>query len=314
MKIRTSFLVAFAALLLGVSATRSPANNVRAVNFDVAVTDKDGNTVVGLQKENFRIFEDNVEQTITSFRPRREPLAIVILAEFTDAYYTIDAIKAAEGLVRSLTPQDWVALVSYDTGQEIVVDLTHDKAAIVAGLRHLGMPYRHDASLNDALYFVLDRLNRIEGLEEKKAIFLLGTGREITSYRHSYGDVLKKAASSGTTIYAVGLGQAPVMVDYSLREPGAMVRVNEADNLLRDLAQATGGLAFFPQFGGQYATIPPTVNADLRHQYTLGYNSSSTKSGGKLRRIRVEVANMDINFDGKPDRLRARNQEGYYGN
>src|SRR5687767_9218599 len=102
MKVRTSVLMILVALLLGVSATRSPANNVRTVTFDVAVTDKNGNPVVGLQKANFRVFEDNVEQTLTSFEPRREPLAVVILAEFTDGYYTVDAIKAAEELVRNL--------------------------------------------------------------------------------------------------------------------------------------------------------------------------------------------------------------------
>src|SRR5204863_449185 len=162
-------LITSAALLLGISAMRSPANNVRAtVTFDVAVTDKDGNPVVGLQKEDFRVFEDNVEQTITSFRPRRDPLAIVILAEFTDAYYT------------------------------------------------------------------------------------------------------------------AGLGQSPTMLDFSVREPGSLARFNEAGNMLRDIAQATGGLAFFPQFGGQYNVIAPTVNADLRHQYMLRFNSSSTKTGEKL--------------------------------
>jgi len=66
MKVHTFVLIASVALILGVSAIRSPANNVGTVTFDVAVTDKDGNPVVGLQKTNFKVFEDNVEQTITS--------------------------------------------------------------------------------------------------------------------------------------------------------------------------------------------------------------------------------------------------------
>jgi VWFA-related protein len=307
--------MALMVLLLGVSANRSPANDIRrAVTFDIAVTDKNGNPVIGLQRSDFRVFEDNVEQPVTSFRARTEPLAVVILAEYTDTYYTADAVKLAEGLIRNLRPQDWIALVSFDTEAEIVVDFTHDKTALLAGLRRLQMPYNHAASLYDALYFVLDRFNRIEGLEEKKAIFLLGTGRDTFSNRHSYGDVLKKAAASGTTVYTVGLEQSPSVMNYSVHEPGTLIRNNEAGYTLRDLAQATGGLAFFPQFGGQYNAIPPTVNEDLRHQYTLGFLSSSTKSGGKLRRLRVEVTDTDINQDGKPDKLRARNQEGYYAN
>jgi len=312
MKVRTYVLLSLLALILGVSATRRPANDIRTVTFDVAVHDKNGNPVVGLQRSDFRVFENNVEQTITSFRLRKDPLAIVILAELSDTYYLADAIKPAEALIRSLQPQDWAALVTFDSQPEIVVDFTHDKSALLAGLHELQMPYSHEPALYDALYFVLDRLNRIEGLEEKKAICLLGTGRDTASFRRSYGDVLKKAAASGTVIYAVGLEQSPGTASYSVHEPGSLVMTNQAGNNLRDIAQATGGVAFLPQFGGQYDAIPRIVSADLRHQYTLSFVSPNARANGKLHRIRVEVADTDVNDDGKPDKLRTRHQEGYY--
>jgi hypothetical protein len=56
------------------------------------------------------------------------------------------------------------------------------------------------------------------------------------------------------------------------------------------------------------------VNADLRHQYTLEFVSSSTKSSGKLRRLKVEITGTDIDENSKPDKFRIRHQEGHYGN
>jgi hypothetical protein len=176
------------------------------------------------------------------------------------------------------------------------------------------MPDRDEALLYDALYFVLDRLNRIGGLEEKKAIFVLSTARNTINNRRSYGDVLKKAAASDTAIYTVGLEQHPAVIHYFEHEPGAFIRANEAGDTLRAIADATGGLSFFPRFGGQYTAIPQIVNADLRHQYTLEFVSSSTKSSDKLRRLKVEISGTDIDDDGKPDKLRVRHQEGHYGN
>ena len=108
MKLRTLALMALVALTLGVSANRSPVNNARPVTFDVVVTDKDGSPIAGLQRNDFRVFEDNVEQTLTSFRPTREPLAVVILAESGDVYSRAERARAAEGFARNLRPDDWV--------------------------------------------------------------------------------------------------------------------------------------------------------------------------------------------------------------
>ena len=86
----------------------------------------------------------------------------------------------------------------------------------------------------------------------------------------------------------------------------------EADNVMRSLAEATGGLSFFPRFSGEYPGIYETVNLDLRHQYTLGFVSTNPKSDGKLRKLRVEVIGTDIDHDGKPDKLKVRHKKGYY--
>jgi VWFA-related protein len=309
---KTIALIALAALTLGVSADRVPPDNPgRLVTFDVAVTDKNNNPVAGLQRKDFRVFEDGVAQTLTRFRVNREPLAIVVLVDFSSTfdYYRSDAIELASELIRNLRPEDWGAVVSFEVMPEIVTDFTHDKSALIGDLRGLQMPYFREAALSDAVYFVLDRM---KGLEEKSAVLLLGTGLDTMSSKRSMVDALKKAESSDTTIYTVSFAEStllPIMENYP--DPGARFRLSEAQNTLAAFAEASGGLSFTPMFPGQFRHISEVVNADLRNQYTLSFVSDSTKDVGKLRKLKVEVSATDLDQNGKPDKLRIRHKRGY---
>ena len=86
--------------------------DVDVVSFDVVVTDQSGNPIGGLEKKHFRVFDDDVEQTVTNFSPTEAPLTIVILAEFSNTfgYYYDDVVGPAAGFINSLRPEDWAAL------------------------------------------------------------------------------------------------------------------------------------------------------------------------------------------------------------
>jgi hypothetical protein len=86
----------------------------------------------------------------------------------------------------------------------------------------------------------------------------------------------------------------------------------QADNVMRSLAEATGGTAWFPRFPGEYPGIYQMVSANLRNQYSLGFVPKIRKTDGKQHKLRVEVPNLDVNNDGKPDKLRVRHKKGYY--
>src|SRR5215468_2146342 len=83
--------------------------DVDVVSFDVVVTDQSGNPIGGLEKKHFKIFDDDVEQTITNFSPTEAPLTVVILAEFSNTigYYFDDVVGPAAGFIQSLRPDDW---------------------------------------------------------------------------------------------------------------------------------------------------------------------------------------------------------------
>jgi VWFA-related protein len=284
--------------------------DVDLVNVDVVVTDNDGNPLSGLTKDQFKVYDDNVLQQVTNFSPTDAPLTIVVLVEFgeTFGYFADNAVRPAAGFINSLRPDDWAALVAYDIRPEILTDFTKNKNDLFNGLRRMTMPAYRETCLYDAVYDTLDRMENIDG---KKAIFLLSTGLDTIS-KHSYPDTLKKAQASDTVIYSVSLGQ---MVR-NMMEPrmGGMASITfaQADNVLRSLSEESGGQAFYPTFQAEYPSIYQTVSAQLRNQYSLGFVPTNRKTDGKFHKLRVEVPPLDLNHDGKPDKIKVHSKQGYY--
>src|SRR3989442_13842685 len=166
--------------------------DVDVVSFDVVVTDQSGNPISGLEKKHFRVFDDDVEQTVSNFSPAEAPLTVVILAEFSNTfgYYFDDVVGPAAGFISSLRAEDWAALIAFDIRPEILTDFTKNKKELFDGLRRMRIPAYSETCLYDAVYDTLQRLDRVDG---KKAIFLLSSGLDTNISKHTYGEGLKKA-------------------------------------------------------------------------------------------------------------------------
>jgi VWFA-related protein len=296
-------------LILGLPPSDDRPDSGSLLKLDVAVTDKNGNPIVGLDKSNFRLFENDVEHTITAVSHDRQPAAVVIIAESSDTFvnYNDNIMEPAARFIESLPVNSWIALVTFNMQPAIVVDFTRDSAELFRGVQEMQMPFSKEASLYDALHLVLERMGEVEG---RRAILLLASGVDTIS-RHNYVETLKLAEASDTKIYAVGLTQftRSVLQSYGGAEP----RLDEmmAENVMRSLSRESGGVSFFPRFAGEYRDIYATVNADLKNQYTLEYASTASKSDGRFRKLKVEVIHVDINRDGKPDKLTVRHKIGY---
>ena len=319
MATRLFVVLALVALIfgtLGVASTRDSLDNVREVAIDASVTDKNGNPVVGLKPQNFRVFVDGIEQTVTRVCMNSKPLAAVILLEFRNSpnYVATDVIETAADLVNSLRSDDWIALVVFDTVPDIAVDFTHDKTEVVGALERLRMPGSENVALYDSLHYVLSRM---AGIAEKKAIVLIGTGFDTGSYRRTYGDALKKAEAADTLIYTVDVGRGarstmPDPYPGAYPDPSAQFRLNDAANTLASFAEVSGGLSFEPLFEGQYRSAYERLNSDVRHQYTVTFISSTAKTPGKLRKLKIEATGDPIDPDAKPVRLKVRHKKGYH--
>src|ERR1700722_6758466 len=116
--------------------------SVPLVDVPVMVTTKDGQFISSLKKENFKVYEDGVQQTISNFSIADAPITAVLLVEFANIYYglTIETLQASYSFARSLKPDDWVAVTSYDIKPQILVNFTQDKGAIFGALNTLRIP------------------------------------------------------------------------------------------------------------------------------------------------------------------------------
>jgi VWFA-related protein len=273
--------------------------NVPVVNVDVVITDNDGNYLSGLQKENFRILEDGVPQTVTNFDSGQGAFTITLLAEYSKlgyGYFLYNARNWASAFLRQLRPQDWSALVSFDTRPHIEVDFTHNPREIEQGLTGMSVPFFSESNLFDALVDTLDRMRDIKG---RKAILLLASGIDTFS-RINLGNVLSRLRENDTTIFCVGIAE-PFFTQYS---DGSNLTYLQAQNQLRTFARMSGGRAWFPRFDGEIPGIMADVAASLRNQYSLAYSPSNTAADGKYRKIKVEL----VDREGKP--LVVKDQKG----
>jgi Ca-activated chloride channel homolog len=284
--------------------------DVELVNMDVVVADKNGTLIGGLEKRDFKVFDDGVEQTITSFGANDTPLTVVIMFEFskTLVYYLDDVFTPIVGFVNSLQENDWAALVKVDLHTEILTDFTKNKNLLFRPLGDLRFATYNEVVLFDAVDEMLTRMQKIDG---KKAIFIVATGIDTIS-KHTYGEALKKAEASDTMIYSVSMGQLYRLYTENARSPMDNMMFLAADNQLRSLSEVTGGQAFYPRFPAEYPDIYDNISKQLRHQYSIGFAPANLKKDGKFHKLRVEVPDLDLNKDGKKDGLKARHKKGYY--
>lgn len=283
--------------------------SVPLVNLDVLVTTKDGQTIPGLKKENFKVIEDGTPQTISTFNQAEAPITAVLLVEFATTNYDfiVEALNASYAFANSLKKDDWVAVISYDMKPQILADFTQDKRVVYAALNQLRMPGFSETNLFDALFDTLDRVDRIEG---KKYIILVSTGFDSFS-KLTLDKILKKVrGTKDVTIY-------PISVGFAAREycevhhcrtrgmiPATTMDYLQADNEMKTFAALTGGRAYFPRFEGEMPGIFSDIGSDLRNAYNISYHPSNAQLDGTYRKLKVELQAPD----GSP--LKIHDQKG----
>lgn len=282
---------------------------VPEVDLDVLVTTKDGQTIPGLRKDNFKIFEDGAPQTIATFNQTQAPITAVLLVEFASTNYSfmVDALNASYAFASTLKKDDWVSVISYDMKPYILADFTQDKRAVMAALNQLRIPGFSETNLFDATFDTLDRLDRVEG---KKYIILVTTGVDTFS-KINLDQILKKIKSTkDVTIYPISVGFAARQYCevHGCRTRGIIPVGNmdylQADNEMRTFASLTGGRAYFPRFQGELPETFNQVGSDIRNQYSITYHPTNAKLDGTYRKLKVELKAPD----GSP--LKVRDQKG----
>ncbi len=280
------------------SATYSLRVDVPIVNLDVnVILDKTHQFVPGLKAGNFLVLEDGVEQQVTSVRMTQTPITAVMLLEFaSNSYYLIrDMQNASASFYRTLRPDDYVAVITYDLRTHILTDFTNNKETIAQSLQSLTIPGFSDTNMFDALYETLDRVSRIEG---RKYIILIGSGRDTFSKLTLDKILAKVKAAQNITIFAIGTGALVNELRDARGGMGGLQRMDvlQAQNQLRTFANMTGGLYFDPMFQGALPDIFSQINDSIRNQYLLTYKPTNNKNDGTYRKIKVTL----VDREGKP--------------
>lgn len=279
---------AVALMLVTVSAqppqVRRPADQVfraavEMVSLNVTVTDQKHHYLTDLEARDFSIFEDGAKQEITYFNRTTLPIALSLLLDTSASMESrmVTAQDAAIGFAKKLRPQDLAQVVDFDTRVEILQNFTTDAAALETAIRNTTAG--GSTSMYNALYISLKELVKIQAKSDddvrRRAVVLLSDGED-TSSLVTYEEVLDLAKRSATTIYTIGLQSK----DSSPLSKGFV---------LRQLAQETGGRAFFPQRAEDLNGIYAEIADELASQYVLGYASTNTKRDGAWRRLNVQV-------------------------
>jgi len=271
--------------------------NVPLVSVDALVLTKDGQFIPGLQKDQFRVLEDNIVQPIQSFGLTKAGYTAVLLVEFasTPAFqvsrrqFLYDALRASYAFTDQLQKNDYVAVISYDMKPSILVDFTSDKKAIVGALNTLRVPGFSETNLFDALYDTLDRLERIDG---RKEVILISSGVDTFS-KLTYDKILKKIkATPNVTIYAISTGYLWRNYMEGRSGMGASMREMDflqGDNQMNTFAKMTGGRWFNPRMEGELPDDFREISAAVRNQYTITYRPTNAKLDGTYRKLKVEV-------------------------
>jgi Ca-activated chloride channel homolog len=252
--------------------------SVDRVNVGVLVTDPSGKFAEGLQRENFHIFDNGMEQPISDFLNVEEPAQALVLIEAGPAVYLLEGshLRAAQQFLSGLSPDDRVAVVKYADAPQGLVDFTTNKQSVAAAFDDLGFNLGFGSlNLSASLSKVLDWLSSVHG---KKTIVLLSTGVD-TSSTKQIQDLLNRLQTTDVRILAVSLTgdlRNPPPATTKKKSPSPKVAFTsqqfaEADMLLRQIAQTTGGQAYFPANSNELPTVFAHIAQIVRHEFSLAF-------------------------------------------
>jgi VWFA-related protein len=292
------------------------------VSIPVSVSDRDGRYIPDLRQEDFRIFEDGVEQRVAYFASVEKPFTVALVIDVSDSTrFRLDEIQdAAIAFIDQLRPDDRVLIISFDDKVHVLAEATNDRNELRSAIRRTRTG--GGTSLYDAVDFVINqRFNRIDG---RKAVVLFTDGVDTTSKRASYESNVRDAEELDALIYPVQYdtyqANAP-MGRTSGRRPsagetavGILIGIlgggnvgigggggggggrgtnradyDRADRYLGDLAQRTGARRYRAESTRNLEESFQLIAEELRRQYSLGYYPETVAQTGQRRQIKVRV-------------------------
>jgi Ca-activated chloride channel family protein len=265
---------------------------VNEVVLHATVVDDHQRLVTNLDRSAFTVYEDGKPQTITSFRHEDIPVAMGIVIDNSGSMREKrQAVnQAAINLVKASNPNDEVFVVNFNDEYYLDQDFTGSIPKLQDALERIES--RGGTALYDAVVASADHLKKSARLEKK--VLLVVTDGEDNASRESLEQAIRRLqAENGPTVYTIGL----------LWGEGHLKRAKRA---LQEMAEDTGGVAFFPKDLSEVNNITKQIAHDIRNQYTIGYRPSRPQSEGGFRTVKVEARAKGYG------KLQVRTRSGYY--
>jgi len=269
--------------------------NVDLVVLHTTVIDDRQRFADGLKSENFRVYEDKVEQKLSVFKREDVPVSMGLVIDnsgsMRDKRPRVN--EAAITLVQASNPNDEAFVVNFN--DDFYLDLDKDFTNSIPELKEAleRIDSRGSTALRDAILGSLDHLKK--GTKDKKVLLVVTDGEDNAS-RNSLEKLIREIQKTDTVIYTIGLlGQE------NKKE------AKRARKALEQIAAASGGLAYFPENVDDVHSICEQVAHDIRNQYILAYYPTNSRRDGTFRAVSVAV--IPPHGRGK---LVARTRNGYY--
>jgi Ca-activated chloride channel family protein len=239
--------------------------------------------VTDLDVADFQVFEDGILQDVSFFNKANMPIALSLLMDTSASMESRmqTAQQAAIGFARRLRAQDLAEVLDFDSRVTTLQAFTNDPDLLEQAIRKTAPG--GSTMMYNALYIALKSLQRVAPAStdeiRRQAVVLLSDGED-TSSLLPFEEVLDLAKRSDTTIYTIGLRAT---------EDSSRRGFNEAQFVLRQFAQETGGRSFFPMSVSDLPAIYGQISDELSSQYSLGYIPKNARRDGTYRRIVVRI-------------------------
>ena len=296
---RCFLTLAIVAALLGAGASAGGQRatfraGIDLVQMGVTATDRKGEVISTLTRDDFEVLEDGKKQTLTYFASGLDetiPLHVGLLFD-TSGSMGEDinlARSAAVRFLNTLSQAEDMTLVDFDSEVRVAKYGQRDFPRLVERIR--GRKPDGYTAMYDALGVFLDGAAENQG----RTILVIYTDGGDTRSALGFGDALNLVKASDVTIHSVG---------FLANQPGS-VQTNQRMRLM-EIAETTGGQAFFPSAMKDVEQAYDKIVAQIRSQYTLGYISTNTAQDGKWRRVQIRVTRPGLRD------IRLQSRRGYF--
>lgn len=282
------------------SITDRPADiriDTTLVLIPVAVTDPMSRFVTGLDKENFKLFEDKVEQDITQFSSEDAPLSVGIVFDTSGSMGAKlqKSRQAVAQFMKTANPQDEFFLIQFNDRPELVQGFTKETEEVQNRLTFTQA--RGRTALLDGVYLAMAEMKKAHN--PRKAILIISDGGDNSS-RYTETEVKNAVREADVQIYAIGIFEPIAARGRTAEEMGG-------PGLLSEISEQTGGRHFAVDNLAELPDVAAKIGIELRNEYVLGYSPKNEARDGKYRRVEVKL----VKTAGLP-RLRAMYRTGYY--